>query len=77
MSTTNNTLIRVGIIISLMALLLLRGTTALAQTPLDETITVSSGDNGYIDNSFLGFHYEKQIMQGTMFTTSSSGIKAH
>ncbi len=70
----NNAFIRVGIIISTMGLFLLGGATARAQTPLYETITVSSGNNGYIDNSFLGFHYEKQIMQGTMFRTSNTNL---
>ena len=74
MNTTINELIRVGIIISIIALFVLGGTTARAQTPLNEMITVSGGDNGYIDNSFLGFHYEKQIMQGTMFRTRNTNL---
>jgi hypothetical protein len=63
-----------GIIIPAMALSLLGGPIARAQTPLQETITVTSGDNGHIDNSFLGFHYEKQIMQGTMFRTQNTNL---
>ena len=71
---TNIVLTSLGIIIPSMTLFLLGGRIARAQVPLQETIAVTSGDNGHIDNSFLGFHYEKQIMQGTMFRTNNTNL---
>jgi hypothetical protein len=71
---TNIVVKSLSTVIPAMTLSLLGGFIARAQAPLQETISVTIGDNGHIDNSFLGFHYEKQIMQGTMFRTTNTNL---
>lgn len=41
---------------------------------VDETITVADTATGTINPDFLGFHYEKDIMSGTMFRTSNVNL---
>src|SRR5580698_1785611 len=45
-----------------------------------ETVTVSTtpattiGNQGYIDNSFMGYHYENQILQSTELRATNTNL---
>lgn len=79
MDTKTSELVRVVIILTFGALL---GwfTAPCRGQEVSETITVSPtpatsiGNQGYIDNSFMGFHYENQILQSTELRATNTNL---